>query len=141
MQFNPYLHFNGNCEEAFKFYQQCLGAKLESMHRYGGSPMADKVPAGWENKVLHAVLAVGDRVLMGADLAPDGYQEPKGFSLSVDTKNTAEAERIFNALAQNGAVEMPLQQTFWAARFGMLTDQFHVPWMVNCEQAAATLGA
>jgi PhnB protein len=135
MQLNPYLNFNGQCEAAFKFYEQCLGGKIVSMFTYEGTPMADQVPPAWRNKIIHATLMVGDKVLMGSDAPPERYEKPKGSSVFVAVKDPAEAERIFNALAKNGTVSMPLQQTFWAQRFGMLVDQFGIPWMINCEQA------
>ena len=136
MQLNPYLVFNGQCEAAFKFYERCLGGKIEMMMTHGDSPMAEQVPPEWRNKVMHVRLALSDKVLMGSDAPPDRYEQPKGFSVSVGVDKPAEAERIFNALAQNGTVQMPLQKTFWAERFGMLVDQFGIPWMVNCEPAA-----
>ena len=135
MQLNPYLFFNGKCESAFKFYEQCLGGKIEMMTTHGDSPMAQQVPSEWRNKIIHARLTVGDNVLMGSDAPPERYEEMKGFSVSLSVDDPAEAERIFNALVANGTVRIPLQKTFWAVRFGMLVDQFGVPWMVNCEQA------
>jgi PhnB protein len=132
----PYLLFNGQCEAAFKFYEQCLGGKVEAMITHGDSPIADQVPAQWHNKILHARLVVGDEVLMGSDSPPEDYEKPQGFSVSLSIDDPAEAERIFQALAEKGAVRLPLQQTFWAARFGMLADQFGIPWMINCEKAA-----
>jgi PhnB protein len=135
MQLNPYLTFNGKCEAAFKFYEQCLRGKIEIMMTHGDSPMAQQVPSEWRNKIIHARLTVGDNVLMGSDAPPERYEEMKGFSVSLSVDDPAEAERIFNALVANGTVRMPLQKTFWAVRFGMLVDQFGVPWMVNCEQA------
>jgi PhnB protein len=136
MQLNPYLTFNGQCEAAFKFYEQCLGAKIEAMMPHEGTPVAHQVPAEWRNKILHARLNVDGEVIMGSDAPPERYEQPKGFSVSLQIKTPADAERIFHALAKNGAVRMPIQQTFWAARFGMLVDQFGIPWMINCEQAA-----
>jgi PhnB protein len=136
MQLNPYLTFNGKCEAAFKFYEQCLRGKIEIMMTHGDSPMAQQVPSEWRNKIIHARLTVGDNVLMGSDAPPERYEEMKGFSVSLSVDDPAEAERIFNALVANGTVRMPLQKTFWAVRFGLLVDQFGVPWMVNCEQAA-----
>lgn len=136
MQINPYLSFNGNCEEAFKFYEQRLGGKIEAIFTYAGSPMEKDVPAEWRNKVLHARIKIGDKVLMGSDAPPDRYKEPTGFSMSIETSDPAEAESLFNKLVENGTVKMPLQKTFWAARFGMLEDRFGIPWMVNCEQGA-----
>jgi PhnB protein len=136
MQLNPYLTFNGQCEAAFKFYERCLGGKIEFMLTHGDSPMAQQTPAGWRNKIMHARLVVGDKVLMGSDAPPERYEGPKGFSVSLGIDQPAEAERIFNALAENGTVQMPLQETFWALRFGTLVDRFGVPWMVNCERPA-----
>jgi len=136
MQLNPYLTFNGQCETAFKFYETCLGGKIEAMFRHTGTPAEQHVPPEWRDKIMHARLAVNGQVLMGSDAPPDHYKEPKGFSVSLQFKDVKEAERVFNALAENGKVGMPLQQTFWAARFGTLVDRFGIPWMINGELAA-----
>jgi PhnB protein len=133
MQLNPYLSFNGQCEAAFKFYEQCLGGKIGVILTYGSSPMTEQTPSEWRHKIMHVRLAVGDQILMGSDSPPEHYEETKGMSVSLNTSDTAEAERIFQALSENGTVRMALQETFWAARFGMLVDQFGIPWMVNCE--------
>jgi PhnB protein len=136
MKLNPYLMFNGQCEAAFKFYEQCLGGKIEAMMTYGEtpkeSPMADQVAPGLHDKIMHVHLTVGDQELMGSDSPIEYYEEPKGFSVSLNIDNLAEAERIFHALAENGTVQMPLQETFWAKSFGMVIDQFKTPWMINC---------
>lgn len=136
MQLNPYLFFNGQCEPAFRFYERCLGGKIVMMLTHGESPMAEQTPAGWHDKIIHARMVVGDDVLMGSDAPPEHYEEMKGFSVSLIIDDPAEADRVFHALAENGTVRMPIQKTFWAARFGMLVDQFGTPWMINCEQAA-----
>ncbi len=136
MQITPYLSFKGDCEAAFTFYERCLGGKRGAIFRYAGSPMADQVPADWQDKVMHGSLTVGDLVLMGADVVPDGYEEPKGFSLSIQIKSTVDAERIFHELARDGRVVMPLEKTFWADRFGMVVDRFGIPWLINCEGVA-----
>lgn len=133
---NPYLLFNGDCESAMKFYEKSIGGKVEAMFTHEGTPMEKMVPADWRKKVMHARLKVGDKVLMASDCSPDRYVKPQGFSVNLDFKSPAEAEKVFNALAENGSVQMPLQQTFWAARFGMVTDRFGTPWMINCESAA-----
>jgi PhnB protein len=133
---NPYLIFDGQCEAAFKFYEQCLGGKIEAMITNGNSPIVDQVPVERHNQILHARLVVGDQVLMGSDSPPEHYEKPQGFSVSLNIDAPAEAERIFNALAEKGTVRLPLQETFWAARFGMLVDQFGTPWMINSEKAA-----
>ena len=137
MHLNPYLSFNGQCEAAFKLYERCLGGKIEFIMPYESRPAGEyAVPAGWGKKILHATLRVGDQVLQGADTPPDRYQKPQGFSLTLCLQDPAEAERIFKALAEGGTVEMPLQETFWAVRFGVLVDRFNVPWTVNCERPA-----
>lgn len=136
MKLNSYLMFNGQCEAAFKFYEQCLGGKIEAMMTYGESPMADQAPPELLNKIMHVQLTVGDQELMGSDSPPEYMEKPQGFSVSLSIDSVADAERIFHALAENGAVRMPLEKTFWAERFGMLVDQFGTPWMINCDQAA-----
>ena len=133
MEMNPYLSFKGDCETAFNFYVRCLGGKLGPIFRYGGTPLADDVPADWSNKIMHGTLTLADQVLMGADVAPDRYETPKGFSLLLQIKSTADAEHIFDELAKDGRIVMPLEKTFWAERFGMLVDRFSIPWLINCE--------
>ena len=136
MQLTPYLTFDGRCAEAFRFYEQCLGGKIEGMLTHGESPMAGQVPADWRDKIMHARLVVGDAVLMGSDAPPQHREEPKGFSVSLGIDRPADAERVFAALAKDGTVRLPIQETFWAARFGMLVDRFGIPWMINCEKQA-----
>ncbi len=136
MKLNPYLSFNDECEAAFKFYEQCLGGKIDAMMTYGESPMAEQTPPEKLDKIMHASLMVGDTVLMGSDAPPQFFEKPQGFSVSLIFDDVVEAERIFNALAENGTVQMPIQETFWAARFGMLIDRFGTPWMINCDRAA-----
>lgn len=140
MKLVPYLMFNGHCAEAFKFYEQCLGGKISDMTTYAAtpedSPMAAQITPDMRDKIMHVQLTVGDQELMGAD-NPPGHADPiGGFSVSIGVKDPAEAERIFQALAENGTVKMPIQPTFWAARFGMLVDQFGTPWMINCDPVA-----
>ena len=136
MKINSYLTFNGDCEAAFKFYEKCLGAKIQMMMPHEGSPMANEVPANWKNKILHASLLVGEQQLMGSDAPPDRYRKTQGFSISINVNDVAEAERIFRELSEGGSVQMPLGETFWAVRFGMFVDRFGIPWMVNCEAPA-----
>lgn len=135
MQLNPYLFFNGQCEAAFKFYERVLGGKIEGMMTHAGTPAEEHVPAEWRDKILHARMTVGDSVLMASDAPPDHAEKPSGFFVSLQYKDPAEAKRIFDALAENGTVRMPFAQTFWSPGFGMLVDQFDIPWMVNCESA------
>jgi len=133
---NPYLLFNGDCESAMKFYEKSLGGKVETILTHEGTPMEKMVSPEWRKKVIHARLKLGDKVLMASDCPPEHYLKPQGFSVNLDFKSPAEAERVFNALAEKGSVQIPLQQTFWAAKFGMVTDRFGTPWMINCESAA-----
>jgi PhnB protein len=136
MQLNPHLTFNGDCEAAFKFYQQCLGGNLQAMMTWGDSPMADQVPAELRDKIIHATLIVGESALMGGDSPSDRYEKPVGISITIQINDPSDAERIFSQLSEGGTVTMPIQQTFWTVRFGMLVDRFGIPWMVNCQQAA-----
>ena len=131
MNWYPHLSFNGQCEAAFRFYERCLGGKIVVMLTWAGSPMASDAPPGFGDKILHATLTVGDNMLAGSDSPPGQYQQPQGFHILVNIRDAVEAERIFNALAENGTVAMPFQKTFWAAGFGVLTDQFGVSWLVN----------
>jgi PhnB protein len=135
MQLLPYLHFNGDCETAFRYYERCLGGKIEAMLTHAGSPAEQHVPAEWRSKILHARLVVRDAVLMASDAPPGHYQKPQGFSVSIQISEPARADDIFRGLADGGTVIMPFRQTFWAARFGMLVDKFGIPWMVNCDWA------
>jgi len=138
MQLNPYLLFDGKCEQAFKFYERVLGAKIEAMMLHEGSPMAHSVAPEWRKKIIHARLKIGDTVLLASDAPPDRHEGMKGFSVCLGFDKPADAERVFSALAQNGTIRMAMQETFWAARFGMLVDQFGTPWMINCEKPAQT---
>ena len=133
MKASTVLSFKGDCEAAFKFYEQHLGGQPGPIFRYAGSPMADSVPEEWGDKIMHGSIVVGDLLLMGSDVLMKQYQEPKGFSLSLQISDTAEAERIYNALVPDGTVLMPLEKTFWAARFGSVVDRFGIPWLINCE--------
>lgn len=136
MQVIPYLNFNGDCAAAFKFYERCLGGKIEALMTHGESPIAKEVPPSWHDSVLYARLVVGNTVIMASDSPPEHYAKPQGVYVSLQVDTPAEAERIFRELAQGGTVTMPIDQTFWAERFGMLVDRFGIPWMVNCEGVA-----
>ncbi|CAI8748786.1 MULTISPECIES: VOC family protein [Pseudomonas] len=135
MKINPYLIFNGDCAAAFKFYAQSLQGTLEVMMTFGESPAREHVPAEYHNLIIHTRLLVGDQAIMGSDSTPDRpYAGIHGCSISLNVDSIAEAERVFAALADQGTVQMPLEATFWAARFGMLVDRFGASWMINCEK-------
>jgi PhnB protein len=128
------LWFNGQCEAAFKFYERCMNGKISFMLTWGDSPMAKDAPPGWSGKIAHATLVVGNTRLQGSDASPGLYESPRGFVMTLNPRE-GDAERLFTELAEGGTVRMPLQETFWAARFGVLTDRFGIPWAINCEKS------
>ena len=134
MDLNTYLFFDGQCEEAFRFYERTLGGKIVAMATFKDTPMAAQTPAEWQGKIAHARLQLGNNLLMGSDGMGDHYEKPQGMTVTVNIDDPATAERVFNALAEGGTTRMPIQETFWAKRFGMTTDRFGTPWMVNCEK-------
>jgi len=136
MKLNPYLAFDGRCREAFEFYEKALGGKIAFMQSIGESPMAGSMPPEAHGRIMHVTLQIGDQVLQGADAPPGQFTEPAGFCVATEFDDVAEGERVFNALAQDGMVRMPFQETFWAQGFGMVIDQFGTPWIVNAGQAA-----
>jgi PhnB protein len=136
MRLNPYLSFDGQCEAAFTFYAQCLRGEIAMIMRYGDSPVAGNTPPELRQRILHVTLTAGDMVLQGSDAPSDRYQKPQGIHVMLGIEEPAQAEQIFHALSDGGTVSMPIQETFWAQRFGMLVDRFGIPWMVNCGKSA-----
>jgi PhnB protein len=133
MQINPYIFFDGDCRQAFEFYAKVLGGRIEAMLTHEETPAGSNVGADWQDKIIHARLAIGDWFIMASDSPPDlGPVKPSGFYVQLDFPTPEEAERVFNAFAEGGEVRMPFGPTFWARRFGMLVDRFQIPWMVNC---------
>ena len=136
MTLNPYLLFNGECAAAFKFYEKCFGGKIEMSMTYGEIPAGEPAAENTRNLIAHVRMVIDGMVLMGGDAPPERYQKPAGFSVSLNVDRASEAERIFAALADGGSIGMPLQSTFWAERFGMVTDRFGSPWMVSFAKPA-----
>ena len=136
MRINPYLTFGGNCEEAIKAYAEIFGGKIVAMMPFGESPAAANTPAEWRNKILHARLDFGDNALMASDAPPGRFQKMQGVWVSLTIDDPDEAERVFEALAEGGTIALPLGETFFATKFGMLTDRFGTPWMINCVKPA-----
>jgi PhnB protein len=133
MLVQAYLFFDGRCEEALDFYRRALGAELTMMMRFKDcpdTPSPGMVPAGSENKVMHAALRIGDTTVMASDGRCSGKPSFQGFALSITAANEAEADRTFAVLADGGQVQMPLGKTFFSPRFGMVTDRFGVSWMI-----------
>jgi PhnB protein len=134
MQLNAHVTFDGTCEDAFKFYEKHLGGKIEVLMRYEGTPALGMAPADWKNKVLHGRISIGGTILMGADAPPGRYDAPRGISISVSVASDPDAEKAFAALSEKGTVSMPIQETFFASRFGTVVDKFGIPWMVVHEK-------
>jgi len=130
----PYLFFNGSCEQAVEFYRKALGAEVEMMMRFKDSPEPHQpgmVPPGFENKIMHTSFRIGATTVMASDGCSSEKGRFEGFSLSLSIPNEAEADRVFAALAEGGQVRMPLTKTFWSPRFGMVADRFGVGWMIS----------
>jgi len=136
MDLNPSINlsFDGQCEAAFKFYERCLNGKITFLLTWGDSPMANGAPPEWSRKIAHATLVVGTTRLQGSDPAPGSYESPRGFCITLHPSER-DAERLFADLAEGGTVGFSLQRTFWAVRFGTLTDRFGIPWAINCERS------
>lgn len=143
MQVNAYLNFNGNCAEALKFYERHLGGKVEFSMTYGEAPPMPQddqsgcagveFPKDWDGKIMHARMVLGNAIVMVSDAPPGMYQPAAGIEMALNVDDPKEAERLFNALSEGGTIKMPLAETFWAEKFGSVTDRFGIPWMINCE--------
>jgi PhnB protein len=135
MKLNTYVNFtNGRCEEALNFYVKALGAKMVMLMHYSQAPQDCGSTKEMENKVMHGRIALGDDFLMASDVPPGCGGAPAGFSVSISVETKEEGERLFQALSEKAEIRMPYAETFWATGFGMLVDQFGVPWMINCEK-------
>ncbi|WP_242107053.1 VOC family protein [Luteimonas aquatica] len=137
LQFTPYLIFNGQCREAFEFYRSVFGGRIEAMMGFRDTPMAGHAPPGAEDDIMHACLIIDGQsadghTLMGSDSCGQPYVKPQGQHISIQVDTPEDAERIYAALSDQGAIAMELQETFWAKRFAMFTDRFNIPWMINC---------
>jgi PhnB protein len=129
---DSYLHFDGNCAEAMRFYAGVLGGELEALLTGAESPVADQLPPDLRHQIMHASLLLGDRRLMASDwMVPTPYPGMHGFSVALSYPTVGEARRVFDSLAAGGRVTMPFEKTFWAEGFGMLVDRFGTPWMVG----------
>ena len=133
MQVQPYLNFNGRCEEALAFYGKALGAKIETVMHFKDSPDPAMVSPGSENKVMHSSFRVGDAIVLASDGRCQGETNFQGISLTLTVPDETEAEQRFGALSDGGQVQMPLTKTFFSPRFGMVADRFGVTWMVLVE--------
>jgi len=133
MKPTPYLNFNGTCAEAFRFYAQALGGGEPRLMTFADAQMGEGMTPEQQKMIMHGALELADGgQLLGSDAPGGRYQTPQGFSVSLEIGTPEEADRIFAALGEGGSVTMPIQETFWAKRFGMLTDRFGIPWMIDC---------
>jgi PhnB protein len=130
MQLHTYLNYGGNCEQAFRFYEEHLGGKITMMMKHGEQPNPANVPPGWKDAVLHARMDLGGTELLGADIPPDRFQPIRSAYLSLTVSSTDEAERIYALLSEGGEIFMPMEETFFAFRFAMLRDRFGTSWML-----------
>lgn len=140
MQFIPYLNFNGNCAEAFAFYARLFGGTIVHQSSFGETPGFEQMPEAARHLVMHAHLQIGDQALMASDATDQcgggGYTPAQGLWISISVDDTTEGRRVFTALAEGGKVAMPFDKTFWSPGFGMVTDRFGTPWMVNVKADA-----
>lgn len=134
LSINPYLNFAGNCREAFELYAKVLEAPVSFLITMGESPMADEVPKEMHDQICHISLQRDGLTLMGSDCLPDQYEAPQGTTINIGVETVEKAESVFAQLSEGGEITMPLEETFWAERFGMCVDRFGVPWMVNCDK-------
>lgn len=132
MKLNPYLNFPGTCEEAMNTYAKVLGGELVAMMTYGDMPGDHPVPDDLRKKIAHARIEIGDELLMASDVGPERFKPMQGMSVTLNIPEPAEADRVFNALVDGGNAIMPLEETFWATKFGVLVDRFGTQWMINC---------
>jgi PhnB protein len=133
MQLHTYLNYGGDCEDAFRFYEQHLGGKITMLMRHGEQPTPSQLPPDWNGKVLHARMSLGGTELLGADIP--AYQPMRSAYLSLAVDSNEDAERVFALLSDGGQLFMPMQETFFASRFAMLRDRFGTSWMLLCPKA------
>jgi PhnB protein len=134
MKLHTYLNYGGNCEQAFRFYEKHLGGKITMMMTHGEMPAPNDAPPNWQKAILYACMTIGGTELMASDVPPERFQPMRSAYLSLGLESTAEAERIYALLADGGEIFMPMQETFFAFRFGMLRDKFGTSWMIVHER-------
>lgn len=134
--FTPYLNFDGQCEEAFRFYADCLDGQITDMVTHDDTPMGGEVPPGWAGRIMNAGLVVEGSLIMGSDSPVGHHTAPAGVYVSMQIAEVDRAERVFGRMSEGGRVIMPMEKTFWAERFGMFVDRFGTHWMINCNPPA-----
>lgn len=135
MKVQPYLFFDGSCEDALKFYARVMGGRIDAMMPYKDMPGDEATPPDLQDKIMHARMSIGDQVIMASDASPGRYRKPQGFSVTLNVDQPDEAERLFKELSEGAQdIQMPIGETFWAQRFGALVDRYGTSWMINCEK-------
>ena len=134
MTLSPHLSFNGNCAAAFAFYAKALGGKVTFSMTIGESPMAAQFGPEYASWIMHASVEAGALRFSGADAPPPHFKPAQGITIALEISDPAKAALLFESLSAGGAIQMPLQETFWAQKFAMFTDQFGIPWMINCSK-------
>ena len=132
MNVSFHIHFNGQCREAFEYYANVLDGKIGTMLPFSQSPEAGNVPEAWKSKIVHGNIEIGDINIAGDDLQPEHYKQPNGFYILLGIEDETKTRAVFESLSKNGKVVFPLQKTFWSPCYGIVIDQFGVPWKVNC---------
>ncbi len=127
-----HIHFNGQCREAFEYYADALDGKIGTMLPFSQSPESENVPESWQSKIIHGNIRIGNINIAGGDLQPEHYQQPSGFYILLSIENETKTKATFDSLSENGTVLFPLQKTFWSPCYGIVIDQFGIPWKVNC---------
>lgn len=130
------LSFNGSCAEAIGFYERTLPGKILFELTWGNSPLAKDAPPTWRGKICHSTLVAGDTTFHGVDVLPGTYEPPRGFTIVLGIDDIDEANRLFRVLGENGEVQIPLQETFWARRYGRVVDRFGIAWEISCDRPA-----
>ena len=138
MRISPHLCFNGQCRAAFTAYQRILGGTLATMLTYGESPMANQIDSRWHDRIVHATLQFGDIELTGTDLLSTDDIKPQGFFVTLTVEGSARAHQIFSMLAERGTIGLPFQSTFWPPGFGVVVDEFSMPWEINSVEPSAS---
>src|SRR3954470_7072416 len=131
MNISPHLCFDGQCREAFQLYQAVLGGTIQTMLTYGESPMAVSIDPRWQDRIVHATLALDGVELTGVDMIPGSYRQPQGFFITLTVDGAARAQEVFSTLSEGGVIQVAFESTFWSPGFGVLVDRFSIPWEIN----------
>ena len=136
MQVSVHLNFSGDCQQAMESYCELMDGEIISKTTFGDTPAGAEVPDDWQDKIVHATMSIGGVVVATADIPEERFQASQGFNMFIEVESPEEADRVFDALSKSGEIQMPIQETFWSRRFGVVVDRFGIPWEMNCSQEA-----